>query len=79
MVVIGAGDQGELELAGAGKIRAVVRDKALIGEHRVLRGDVVDAGENRQRDEQILDFRFHRFYFSYETSNEIQFLILVFG
>lgn len=63
MVEIGAGDQGELELAGAVKIRAIVRHTALIGEHRALRGDVIDAGEDCQRDEQVLDFRFHKFYF----------------
>jgi hypothetical protein len=64
MVEIGAGDQGEFELAGAGKIRAVVGDAALIGKRRILRGGEVDARENCQRDQQVLDFGFHGFFFS---------------
>ena len=53
MVEVGAGDEGELELSGAGEVGAVVQHAALVGEDRALSLNGIHAeGESGERSEE---------------------------
>jgi hypothetical protein len=58
---VGAGDQRELELAGAGEIRTAIRDPTLIGEDRVLGSDGINKREQaaERSPEEHKFFHFH--------------------
>jgi len=62
---VSAGDESELELAGAGEVRAVVQYLPLISEHGVLCGNLGSANQYSHRDEKIPEY----FYFHMDASS----------